>query len=121
MSWPTPWVVVVPGSRRSAGTSERPATAAISTTAVAVPGPVSPRRAKWLLTGSPTGPVAVYGTSRPPVAAASASAVPSPPSTSGIRSTAASGTTLSRPSAMDSATWRAERDSLKPLGAMAMR
>ncbi|EOY47186.1 hypothetical protein SLI_2471 [Streptomyces lividans 1326] len=110
---PTPYVVVAPGSRRARGTRDRPATAAISTTAVS---PV-PSSAKWVPTRSPTGPVAASATSRPPVADASATAVPSPPSTSGIRSISASGSTRRTPAAMASAAARADRDSLNPLGA----
>ncbi len=119
MSSPTPRVVVSPGSRRSRGTSRSPAADAISTTAV--PFALPPSRAQCAATGAPTGPVTVTGTSSPPVAAASAAAVPSPPSGTGNSSTWTPGMTRRTPAAIACATTSALRLSLNPLGATRMR
>ncbi len=79
----------------------------------------APSSAKWVpTTWSPTGPVA-YSGDQPPAGRrrASATAVPSPPSTRGSGRFSASGSTRRTPAAMASAAAWADRDSLKPLGA----
>lgn len=79
ISSPTPAVLACSGARCAGGTSARPLAAAISITAVR-PSPVSPKNA---CTGVPSGPLTVQSITRPPVAATSASTVPSPPSATG--------------------------------------
>ena len=112
---PTPRVVVRVGSRMSRGTRRRPAAAAISTTAT--PCALPPSKAKCDSTGSPTGPVTVRCTRRPPVDSASICAVPSPPSGTGTVLTRAPGMVRRTPAEMARATVPASSDSLNPAGA----
>ncbi len=112
-SSPVPRVEVRDGSRRSRGTSARPDAAAISMTAV-WPSPSIPNRAE---TGSPSGPATTTSENEPPVAATSASTVPSPPSAIGAWSIAAPGTAVATPRAIAFAASGAERLPLNLSGA----
>src|ERR1700704_4372640 len=112
-----PSLVALRGSRFPGGTRARPAAFAISITAVDPPS-ISPYSAS---TGSPSGPRTRRVRRSPPVAATSASTVPSPPSAIGTNTISASGRAARTPSAIASAASNAVNEPLKALGAMTMR
>ncbi|KAG1529484.1 hypothetical protein G6F50_017966 [Rhizopus delemar] len=78
ISSPTPWLLARIGSRLDGAISSRPAAAAISMTAV--PSSSNPQTASTLW---PSASLTVSCRSWPPVAASTASTVPSPPSAIG--------------------------------------
>src|SRR5688572_5932854 len=114
-SSPVPYVVVRVGSRWSSRRRCKPLAAAISTTAVN-PSPSSPIGASTFIPGS--GPLTLCVTILPPVAATSASTVPSPPSAIGHSSIATSGSTSRSPAWIARATSIAFSESLNLSGAM---
>src|SRR5579872_7185397 len=112
-SCPKPNVDASRMSRRGAGINEKPLAEASSRTAACPP---------WILpyeacTGSPNGPSTSTRPYEPRFAATRASAVPSPPSATGISTTSASGIACRTPAAIAAAACVAERLPLNEFGA----
>jgi len=113
ISSPVPQLVACNASRSSGRSRGRPEAAAVSTTAV--PSGRTPYSAEM---GRPSGSCAVIQTFFPPVAATSASTVPSPPSATGIPTVCASGKTLWTPRSIAETASSAEQLPLKESAAM---